>query len=192
MWTTILAFEIIAVICVLAWWKPKEERLPWEYRFSIWCFGMINIIWLIIALFSWFFQDCTGVCKDFSWDKYSACINSCEKTWRYIFKKWVRSDGYDENKLEEAYERSLIKSQEEDARYGKCRYQWNCDDYIKYDWWNNCTIKWNVSFDSWKKIYHVPWCSHYNDTKIDPDYGERYFCSEEEAINAWWRKCIDY
>lgn len=56
----------------------------------------------------------------------------------------------------------------------------------------NCNIKWNVWFNNWKKIYHLPWCSHYNDTIINREYWERYFCSEQEAINAWRRKCIDY
>lgn len=51
-----------------------------------------------------------------------------------------------------------------------------------------CTIKWNVNFDTWEKIYHLPWSRHYSETLIDTLYWERWFCSESDAINAWWRK----
>lgn len=55
-----------------------------------------------------------------------------------------------------------------------------------------CNIKWNISYKTQEKIYHMPWCSHYNDTKINTDYWEMWFCSEQEAKNAWWRKCKEY
>jgi hypothetical protein len=52
----------------------------------------------------------------------------------------------------------------------------------------NCVIKGNVSFDSQEKIYHVPGGQYYNATKIDTGYGERWFCTEQDAINNGWRK----
>lgn len=52
----------------------------------------------------------------------------------------------------------------------------------------NCIIKWNISYNTREKIYHVPWCENYYDTKINTSYWERWFCTEQEAINAWWRK----
>ena len=39
-----------------------------------------------------------------------------------------------------------------------------------------------------KKIYHVPGQKYYNQTKNNPDYGERWFCTEQEAIAIGWRK----
>ncbi|MGA1262372.1 MAG: cold shock domain-containing protein [Prochlorothrix sp.] len=51
-----------------------------------------------------------------------------------------------------------------------------------------CNVKGNVSYDSGEKLYHVPGMEDYEGTKIDPDRGERWFCSEEEAIAAGWRK----
>ena len=57
---------------------------------------------------------------------------------------------------------------------------------------NQCNIKWNISYNNWQRIYHMPWCSHYNDTKIDTRYWERWFCSEQEARAAWWRRCVDF
>lgn len=52
----------------------------------------------------------------------------------------------------------------------------------------DCNIKWNISYESWKKIYHLPWCKYYNETIIDYNYWERMFCNEEEALSAWWVK----
>ena len=51
----------------------------------------------------------------------------------------------------------------------------------------SCTIKGNISSDG-EKIYHLPGCQSYNKTKIDTSAGERWFCSEEEAVQAGWRK----
>ena len=51
-----------------------------------------------------------------------------------------------------------------------------------------CNIKGNVSINSGERIYHVPGQMFYADTKISPEYGERWFCSEAEARAAGWRK----
>lgn len=52
----------------------------------------------------------------------------------------------------------------------------------------DCRIKGNISIDSGEAIYHVPGQRYYSETKIRPEYGERWFCSEEEARTAGWRK----
>lgn len=54
-----------------------------------------------------------------------------------------------------------------------------------------CVIKGNVSFDTSEKIYHVPGCEHYDITKINSDYGERWFCTEAEAVANGWRKAYN-
>ena len=36
-------------------------------------------------------------------------------------------------------------------------------------------------------IYHPPWSPWYTKTKISTEKGERWFCSEREAIDAGWR-----
>lgn len=51
-----------------------------------------------------------------------------------------------------------------------------------------CDIKGNVSIDSGERIYHVPGQRYYAQTIIRPEYGERYFCSEQEARSAGWRR----
>lgn len=51
-----------------------------------------------------------------------------------------------------------------------------------------CAIKGNINTKNNKKIYHTTDCPSYAQTKIDLSKGERYFCSEEEAVSAGWRK----
>ncbi len=51
-----------------------------------------------------------------------------------------------------------------------------------------CHIKGNISSKSGEKIYHMPYQRYYAQTVINPEYGERWFCTEEEAIANGWRK----
>jgi hypothetical protein len=52
----------------------------------------------------------------------------------------------------------------------------------------SCRIKGNVSINTGERIYHLPGQEHYDETIISTDYGERWFCSEDEARAAGWRK----
>jgi micrococcal nuclease len=49
-----------------------------------------------------------------------------------------------------------------------------------------CNIKGNIS-SSGEKIYHLPGDRYYDVTKISLSKGERWFCSESDAVNAGWR-----
>lgn len=51
-----------------------------------------------------------------------------------------------------------------------------------------CTIKGNISISTGKKLYHLPGMEDYESTRIDPAKGERWFCTESEAIANGWRK----
>lgn len=48
------------------------------------------------------------------------------------------------------------------------------------------TIKGNVTKDS--KIFHVPGGVHYEQVKVEPQKGERLFCTEDDAVAAGWVK----
>jgi micrococcal nuclease len=50
-----------------------------------------------------------------------------------------------------------------------------------------CPIKGNINIEG-VKIYHLPAGRFYEQTLIEPEKGERWFCSEEEAVAAGWRK----
>ncbi len=54
----------------------------------------------------------------------------------------------------------------------------------------SCEIKGNISSKK-EKIFHVPGCGSYNQTQIDEEAGERWFCSEQEALAAGWRKALN-
>jgi hypothetical protein len=51
-----------------------------------------------------------------------------------------------------------------------------------------CNIKGNISMRTGERIYHVPGGKFYDATVISPANGERWFCSEDEAQAAGWRK----
>lgn len=48
-----------------------------------------------------------------------------------------------------------------------------------------CPIKGNISKNG--RIYHMPWSTSYARTSINESKGERWFCTESEAIAAGWR-----
>lgn len=49
-----------------------------------------------------------------------------------------------------------------------------------------CVIKGNIK--SGNKVYHLPDCDHYALTIIDTSYGDRWFCTEEEAAKEGFSK----
>ncbi len=49
----------------------------------------------------------------------------------------------------------------------------------------DCPIKGNISGSG--KIYHAPYSKSYAKTRIDESKGERWFCSEADALTAGWR-----
>jgi hypothetical protein len=51
----------------------------------------------------------------------------------------------------------------------------------------SCNIKGNISVNG-ERIYHLPGQTYYSETQINSRRGERWFCSEQEAGAAGWRK----
>lgn len=49
----------------------------------------------------------------------------------------------------------------------------------------DCRIKGNISKSG--RIYHMPWSPAYARTRINARQGERWFCTEAEALAAGWR-----
>lgn len=50
-----------------------------------------------------------------------------------------------------------------------------------------CNIKGNINRKG-QRIYHMPWQKYYGSTRINTSKGERWFCDENEARAAGWRK----
>ena len=55
----------------------------------------------------------------------------------------------------------------------------------------DCIIKGNISEKGFGRTYLIPGCDNYNTVKIDTRKGEAYFCTEEEAIQAGFRKATN-
>lgn len=51
-----------------------------------------------------------------------------------------------------------------------------------------CNIKGNISFDTGERIYHLPGDDFYDQTVINTNYGERWFCTSEAAEANGWRR----
>ena len=51
----------------------------------------------------------------------------------------------------------------------------------------NCVIKGNINSGG-VKIYHLPNCPYYKQTIINESQGEKWFCTEAQALTAGWRK----
>jgi len=45
-----------------------------------------------------------------------------------------------------------------------------------------CNIKGNVSEKGFGRKYYYPGCPNYSRVKVDPERGDQWLCSEEEAI----------
>lgn len=60
--------------------------------------------------------------------------------------------------------------------------------YVQANVGTSCRIKGNILINSRERIYHVPGQEYYEETKISPQYGERWFCSEADARAAGWRR----
>lgn len=54
----------------------------------------------------------------------------------------------------------------------------------------SCAIKGNINSKK-EKIYHYPGCGSYNQTVIDESKGEKWFCSEQEALDLGWRRALN-
>jgi endonuclease YncB( thermonuclease family) len=134
---------------------------------------------------------------------------TCTPHEKDMYGRWVascRADGVDVNGEMIAaglawafrkYSIDYVKA-EEVARAGHLGV-WQADTEAPWDFrshkWDSaaagapsaaCPIKGNISSKN-QKIYHAPWSKDYAKTKVDTKNGERWFCSEGEAIAAGWR-----
>jgi cold shock CspA family protein len=51
-----------------------------------------------------------------------------------------------------------------------------------------CNIKGNISVNTGEKLYHLPNMEDYATTNIDGSKGEKWFCTESDAIANGWSK----
>ena len=133
-------------------------------------------------------------CEDLGRDRYDRIIARCTVAGEDL-EKWMVSQG-----LALAYRRYSLDyvHEETDARAAR-RGIWAGEFVEPWEWRrgkrlvandnapDQCRIKGNISSKG-ERIYHAPGGQYYDRTKIDPSKGERWFCSEAEAIAAGWRR----
>ncbi|PLX20876.1 hypothetical protein C0584_03770 [Candidatus Parcubacteria bacterium] len=127
-------------------------------------------------------------------DKYSRLLRYVYRDDGLFINKWLVENGY-------AYEYTyltpynfqkdfrLAENLAKDMKLGL----WAdgvCDNTILNlsEQERTCLIKGNISYTSEEKIYHLPDCDDYNKTVVNEAKGEKWFCTEEEALLAGWRK----
>ncbi|MCC3862615.1 thermonuclease family protein [Pseudemcibacter aquimaris] len=129
-------------------------------------------------------------------DRYGRSIAVCYKNGEDL-NSWMVSQGW--AVAYRRYSKDYV-SQEQSAKSNKAGI-WAGDFVLPWEWRRGkrltqvvssdrngeCKIKGNISSKG-KKIYHVPGGRWYEKTRIDESKGERFFCSEQEAKAAGWRK----
>ena len=64
---------------------------------------------------------------------------------------------------------------------------WSFFSHYGWSGASGCNIK-GIGMLTGARIYHVPGQQYYEDTRINPLKGERWFCSEAKAQAAGWRR----
>ena len=127
-------------------------------------------------------------------DKYNRLLRYVYRNDNLFINQWMIENGFG---FEYTYEIPYIyqnefRLAEKKAKIAKLGL-WEegvCDNFnnlITEENKKNCLIKGNISYNTKEKIYHLLECEDYSKTVINKAKGERWFCSEEEAIEAGWR-----
>jgi endonuclease YncB( thermonuclease family) len=135
-------------------------------------------------------------CSEIDRDRYGRIVAECSRGDVIVNAELVRSGWALEYK---AYSDGRYSDEEREARAAKIGL-WQ-GTFVEPAKWRkgerlsteaklptgpgNCQIKGNISGNG--RIFHLPGSRAYPKTKIDESAGERWFCSEAEAVAAGWR-----
>ena len=132
-------------------------------------------------------------CDEISTDKYGRQLSTCFFE-EININKWMVENGW---ALAYRYYSSQYIESENKARLLK-RGMWQGDFIYPWNWRKGkrliatqnsqrCRIKGNISSKG-EKIYHTPEGMDYLKTKVSEQKGEKWFCSETDALANGWRK----
>ncbi|MER9259008.1 thermonuclease family protein [Mesorhizobium sp. M0619] len=144
-------------------------------------------------------------CSFVTWDRYGRYVGDCRRADGTGVAEWMveRGQALDWPK----YSNGAYASQQAKAKASKVGL-WVGSFQPPWDWraqhsddgqttsaplfalgsdTNGCLIKGNISAEG-ERIYHVPGQKYYSATKITEAKGERWFCSEADAVAAGWRR----
>lgn len=147
-------------------------------------------------------------CQFFDWDQYGRFVGNCTRADGQSVQEWLVANGH---ALDwPRYSTGAFAALEASARQAR-RGIWQGEFQKPWAWRAaqrgqtapseaipspsfaivgqsaGCNIKGNISGKG-ERIYHVPGQKYYDRTKISESKGERWFCSEDEARAAGWRK----
>ncbi len=137
----------------------------------------------------------TVTCEPRGKDRYGRVVAVCSLNGRDL-QAWLVAEGW-----ALAYRRySMDYVDEEEAAKEAKRGIWRGRFVKPWEWRQGkrmdeaaeatpsrgCTVKGNISSNG-ERIYHVRGGRDYERTKISTEKGERWFCSEREAVAAGWR-----
>ncbi|MFV0367129.1 MAG: thermonuclease family protein [Hyphomicrobiaceae bacterium] len=137
-------------------------------------------------------QGKTVTCERRGTDKYGRILGVCFADGIEINRKMVQDgNAWAFVKYSDIYaaEESEARSEKRGVFATENQPPW---DYRTRHWVHSeqqapagCAIKGNVTRSG--SIYHMPWSPFYSRVVIDAERGERWFCSEQEALAAGWR-----
>lgn len=132
---------------------------------------------------------CEGTIRD----DYDRLIATCQTStvnlnrkmvalgWAVAFRKF--SDDYLDQEVDAVKQGLGIWRGQFQRPYLHRAKRWQVEQQIAPD---GCPIKGNINTKG-VKIYHAPWSQYYSRTKINLNKGERWFCSELDAVKSGWR-----
>ena len=140
------------------------------------------------------------VCKQLDTDQYKRIVAVCRLAGPEgpDVNRWMVANGW--ALAYRRFSQAYVKDEETAKKAGKGI--WRGQFVPPWDWRRGerlaaegaekkpasaCVIKGNISRKG-VRIYHVPTGQFYSRTRIDPSKGEKWFCSEQEARRAGWRK----
>lgn len=92
--------------------------------------------------------------------------------------RYDRSDQSPKQKMKTAYEAAQKSGK---GIFGQCRQAENPER-------PECAVKGNLSQNDGEKTYHFPGCAKYEETIVEKDKGEEWFCTEREAQAAGYKR----
>lgn len=103
-----------------------------------------------------------------------------------LVNKIIMEEGWGRPDYRKNSERASLTKAYHDAQKAKMGVWGKCISKVSPN--PKCTIKGNIDPASYEKFYHLPACRHYNQTVLNLAYGEKWFCSEEEAVASGFKK----
>ncbi|TJW52023.1 MAG: thermonuclease family protein [Mesorhizobium sp.] len=142
-------------------------------------------------------------CEFVSWDSYGRYVGNCSRGDGINIAGWLVENG---NALDwPKYSGGAYARHQATAKAAR-RGIWSGSFQVPWEWRaehrdsgqstsapifavgnTGCKIKGNISAEG-ERIYHLPGQKFYDTTRISESKGEKWFCSEDEARSAGWRR----